>query len=75
LWTFREIGEVNRKLGDDQQISYLGAPLGKIARIKGEYKRLYPGGRTDFWRVAFQAIAFGFMILAAIAMLSLPLPA
>jgi hypothetical protein len=66
LLTYQEIGEINRKLPDDQQISYLGAPLGKMARIKREYRRLYPDGRVDQWRVITQAIAFS--VLAALVL-------
>jgi len=65
LW--QEIGEVNRKLPDDEQISYLGIYAEKMARIKREYNRLYPNGRTDRGRVAFQITGFAFLFLAAIA--------
>lgn len=63
---YQEIGELNRKLPDDKQISYFGMYPGKMAMIKREYKRLYPVGRVDFWRVAFQIAAFVFLALVAI---------
>jgi hypothetical protein len=38
------IGEVNRRLPEDQQVSYLLGYPGKLTGIKHEYKRLYPEG-------------------------------
>ncbi len=38
------IGEVNRRLPEDQQVSYLLGYPGKLTRIKHEYKQLYPKG-------------------------------
>ena len=65
LW--QEIGEVNRKLPDDQQISYFWGYPEKIRRIKKEYKRLYPNGKIERFSAAFQIAAIVFMILAAVA--------
>ena len=64
LW--QEIGEINCKLPEDQQISYCGMYPGKMARIRREYQRLYPGGKLHRARVAFQAAAIAFMILLLI---------
>ena len=68
LW--QEIGEVNRKLPDDQQISYFWGSPEKIQRIKKEYKRLYPNGKIERLSAAFQIAAFAFMILGAVAWLA-----
>jgi len=38
------IGEVNRRLPEDQQISYLWGYPGKLTRIKEHYKQFYPNG-------------------------------
>ena len=64
LW--QEIGEINRKLSDDEQISYWGMHPVKMARIKREYKRLYPSGRIDLIRRLLQYAAFAFMVLLLI---------
>jgi hypothetical protein len=45
LAIYAMIGEVNRKLPDDQQIEYLFMYPGKVSKVKLEYKRLYPKGR------------------------------
>jgi len=63
----QEIGEVNRKLPDDQQISYWGIQPTKYQRIKREYRRLYPGGRTHMLGNIFGAAGFVFLLLTAIA--------
>ena len=39
------VGEVNRKLPEDSQISYFGWHFGKAVRVNTEYKRLYPFGK------------------------------
>jgi hypothetical protein len=66
LLTNQEIGQVNRKLPDKQQVSYLGMYPTKMAKIKREYKRLYPAGRVEFWRFAFQIAGFVFIGLMVI---------
>jgi hypothetical protein len=43
------IGEVNRKRSDQDQISYFGFWIGKLALIVHEYRRLYPRGRLNGW--------------------------
>ena len=62
-----EIGEINRKVPESEQISYLGIHPVKMARIKSEYKRLYPAGRAELCRVIFQTVAFVLLVLAAVA--------
>jgi len=64
LW--QEIGEINRKLPDTEQISYWGMYPGKMARIKQEYKRLYPFGKIDLARRICQYVAFVFAALLLI---------
>jgi hypothetical protein len=64
LW--QQIGEINRKLPDNEQISYWGMHPIKMARIKREYKRLYPSGKIDLMRRILQYAAFGFMVLLLI---------
>jgi hypothetical protein len=64
LW--QQIGEINRKLPDDKQISYWGMHAVKMARIKEEYKRLYPSGKIELMRRIFQYAAFVFMVLLLI---------
>ena len=66
LW--QEIGEVNRKRPDDQQISYLGIYTEKMAKIRSEYRRLYPSGCVDHVRLAFQIAGFVFLLAAVITM-------
>ena len=38
------IGEVNKKLPKDQQVSYLWRYPGKFSDINDQYKRFYPNG-------------------------------
>jgi len=64
LW--QEIGEINRKLPDAEQISYWGMHPTKMARIKREYKRLYPSGKIDLMRLIFQYAMFAFLVLLLI---------
>jgi len=64
LW--QQIGEINRKLPDNEQISYWGMHPMKMARIKREYMRLYPSGKIDLMRRIFQYAAFAFMALSLI---------
>ena len=58
LW--QEIGEVNRKLPDSEQISYWGIYPDKMAAIKEEYRRLYPSGKIDLLRRIPQYAMFVF---------------
>jgi hypothetical protein len=67
LLSYQEIGEVNRKLPEAEQIPYLLMYPGKMRRIKTEYQRLYPNGRVNLWRSVFQVAMFVFLALTAIA--------
>jgi hypothetical protein len=64
LW--QEIGEVNRKTPEGEQISYWGMYPAKMARVKREYLRLYPTGRIDLMRRIFQYAAFACLFLLLI---------
>jgi hypothetical protein len=66
LFVYQEIREVNRKSSDEGQISYWFMYPGKMQKIKAEYKRLYPTGRFDAWRITLQIVAFAFLAIAAI---------
>jgi hypothetical protein len=46
--SFAMIGEINRKLPENEQISYYGGHLGKFLKIRNEYRRLCPKGRLVF---------------------------
>ncbi len=67
LFIFVEIGEINRKLPESQQISYFGMHPAKMSSIKEQYERLCPSGNAEMWRVIFQTAMFVFLGLAAIA--------
>ena len=43
------VGEVNRKLTDDQQIGYFVWYPAKTLRVFREYRRLYPDGRLSLY--------------------------
>jgi hypothetical protein len=60
---FQEIGEVNRKLPDNEQISFWFMHSDKFW-IKHEYKGLYPQGHLHQWRLAFELIGIALMYLA-----------
>jgi hypothetical protein len=63
----QEIGEINRKLPEDQQISYRWMYAEKYARIRKEYRRLYPNGRIHTLGVIFEFVGFVLLVLAAVA--------
>lgn len=62
----REISAVNSKVSDAEQISLSFMYPGKMQKIKAEYKRLYPTGIVETWRVRFQVAMIVFLALAAI---------
>lgn len=64
LW--QEIGEINRKLPEDQQISYFWMHVDRFARIKREYKCLYPNGKLHLWGTVFEIAAFIFFFLTIV---------
>ena len=63
----REIEEVNRKLPEQERIEYAFMYPGKMRRIRLAYKRLYPQGATNRWRLVFQTATFLFLALTALA--------
>jgi len=62
----REIAAVNRKVPDAEQISFSLMYPSKMQKIKAEYKRLYPTGKVETWRLSLQIAMFAFLALAAI---------
>ena len=63
-----EISAVNRKVPAAEQISLSFMYPGKMQKIKAEYKRLYPTGKVETWRVRLQVAMFVFLALAAIVL-------
>ena len=66
LLVHREIVDVNRKIPDAERISLSFMYPSKMQRIKSEYRRLYPTGKVETWRMRFQIAMFAFLALAAI---------
>jgi hypothetical protein len=62
----REIAAVNRRVPDAEQTSYSFMYPGKMRKIKAEYKRLYPTGKIETWRLRLQIAMFAFLAVAAI---------
>ena len=64
------IGEVNRKLPQSEQIPYifsqLSSYIGKLRRVKREYRRLYPDGKLNKIRVVLQVIGFILIVTCAL---------
>ena len=62
---FAMIGEINRKLRDDQRISHLWFHPAKYMRIYNEYRRLLPSGR---YLIYYKVLLYsGFALLAVFA--------
>jgi hypothetical protein len=59
------IGEVNRKLPEDQQIGYFGFYPAKVFRITGEFRRLYPHSHINTLRIVLTIIGFLLMVASA----------
>ena len=56
------VGEVNRKLPDDKQISYFWWYASKVSQVLKEYRRLYPAGHlSKYYRVSL-ALTFTSML-------------
>lgn len=68
IFLMQEIGEINRKKSDAEQISCWWMYPGKMSKIRREYKSLYPFGRLDTLRLAFQFAAYGFLVLLLISL-------
>jgi hypothetical protein len=59
------LAEVNRRLPEGQQISYLFGTYSKFSQVLREYRRLYPqGSLATFYRVS---LALGMVLLLAFA--------
>jgi hypothetical protein len=56
------IGEVNRRLPEKDQISYLWGHYSKYRKINLEYRRLYPAGRLIFYNRLLTFAGFGFVL-------------
>ena len=62
----QEIAAVNRRVPNAGQISLSFMYPGKMQKIKAEYRRLYPTGKVENWRVRLQVAMFVFLALAAV---------
>lgn len=62
----QEVGEVNRKLPEDRQISYWFWHPEKYKRLKAEYRRLYPRGRLHKTAMVIEIAGFVLWLLTAI---------
>ncbi len=67
--TYVMIGEVNRKLPEDQQIGYIFFYPAKAFRITREYRRLYPNSHLNTVRIVLNIVG-GILIIACAARLS-----
>jgi hypothetical protein len=64
--TFAMIGEINRKLPEHDQITYLWGHPAKYRKIRSEYRRLYPSGKLLFYGTVLTFIAFGLLVALAL---------
>ena len=60
------IGEVNRRLPDDQQVSYLWGYPGKLSDIRDQYKRFYPQGTLSKVLTVLEALILIVMAICAL---------
>ena len=67
LVIFAMIGEVNRRLPDEQQVSYLWGYPGKLSGIREQYKRFYPKGTLSKVLTVLEALIL--IIMATCALL------
>lgn len=65
LILYAMIGRVNRKLPDDEQISYLFFYPAKGIKITREYRRLYPRSHLNTVRIILNALGFILMAICA----------
>jgi hypothetical protein len=63
-FTSREIHEVNKKTSPELHIAFSLMYPAKLRHIKNMYKRLYPDGTIDQWRIIFQVAMFALVIIA-----------
>jgi hypothetical protein len=62
------IGEINRKRGDDQVVSYFGFTGQKVAQICFEYRRSYPDGKILMYALGAFALAMIGLIGVAVCL-------
>jgi len=60
------IQEINRKLPEKEQISYLWGHPVKYRKIKNEYRRLYPSGRLLFHLKVLTYMGLGLLVVLAL---------
>jgi hypothetical protein len=59
------IGEINRKMPDENLVSYFGFTYSKLTRIFHEYRQSYPGGKLHiYYLVALGACLAGILGVA-----------
>ena len=63
LVIFAMIGEVNRRLPEDQQVSYLWGYPGKLSGIRDQYRRFYPTGTLSRLLTVLQAVTIVVMAI------------
>jgi len=63
LVIFAMIGEVNRRLPEDQQVSYLWGYPGKLSGIRDQYRRFYPTGTLSRRLTVLQAVTIVVMAI------------
>lgn len=62
---FAMIGEINRRLPEEQRVSYLFGHFGKFTKVTSEYRRLYPDGRLLSLYRAFLFLGIALLIAFA----------
>jgi hypothetical protein len=65
LLLFAMIGEINRKLRDEEQIPYFLGRFDKPLRVLREYRRLYPRGRLSLFYLLSVFVAVPLLLAAA----------
>ena len=68
------IGEVNRKLPDDERFGYLWGYPSKFRKIEEAYRRFYPEGRLLLGVRVLTALMFACMVATAFLLGIIPLP-
>ena len=63
LVIFAMIGEVNSRLPEDQQVSYLWGYPGKLSGIRDQYRRFYPTGTLSRLLTVLQAVTIVVMAI------------
>lgn len=63
LLLYAMIGHVNQKLLESERIPYLFMYPGKVARVKREYRRLYPESPLPTVRLALNVLSIVCMLM------------